>query len=67
VTEKRQPITEARLEAALLQSAEIADRLPEARPIYDALEAALLDRRSKDPQVRARSLLRSSADLVAAE
>lgn len=57
------PVTEARLEAALIQSASISEQFPDARPIYDAVEDALLDRRSTDPQVRARSLLRNYQEL----
>lgn len=52
------PVTEARLEAALIQSATLAEKYPWLRPIYDAVESALLDHRSNDPHVRARSLLR---------
>jgi len=50
-------ITEARLEAALRQSARIADEYPHLRPIYDAVEGALLDFRSTNPTVRARLLV----------
>lgn len=55
-------ITEARLEAALLQAANIVDEHGEGyRPLYDRLERELMDSRSNDPLVRARSLLRNNS------
>ena len=56
---KREPVTEARLEAALLQSATIAAADARYRPIYDRIERELLDFRSKESLPRARSLLRN--------
>lgn len=57
---KREPVTEARLEAALIQSAEFMKKFPFVQPIYKRLEDELLTRRSDDPVARARSLLRKN-------
>lgn len=57
------PVTEARLEAALLQSASIAASDPRYRPIFDRIECELLDLRETEPVARARIHLRNqSAD-----
>jgi len=58
---KREPVTEARLEAALLQSASIAAADPRYRPIFDRLERELLDLRETEPVARARIHLRNPA------
>lgn len=60
VAGKREPVTEARLEAALLQCADLVEQFPHTRPIYDRMERELFERRlhSNDPLVRARSLVR---------
>ena len=61
VSEKRQPITEARLEAALLQSAELLKQFPFVQPIYKRLMDEKIARISDDPVARARSLLRTES------
>ena len=60
---RSEPVTEARLEAALLQSAELAKEYPFTRPIYERIERELLELRSRnDPVARARSLLRNQQE-----
>lgn len=56
---KREPVTEARLEAALIQCAEIAAADPRYMPIFERIDRELFARRDSDLVARARSLLRN--------